>query len=502
MFQAQAPGIPSFQPHSSRTVPVAATPLRASSRWVIVGLAASGIVVAFMQTLVVPIVAGLPDLLDASPANASWAITATLLTSAVVTPVGGRLGDLYGKRPVFLISLAMLVVGSVIAAVGMTLPTVIVGRGIQGFAMGVIPLGISIMRDVLPPRQASNGIALMSTTLGMGGAIGLPVAAVVAQRAGPATLFWIAAGLGVLAFGVAWLLVPTGARGSSARFDVPGTVGLAIGLVCLLLAITKGTDWGWASPTTLGMFTAAALVLIAWTLFELRTRDPLVDIRSTANRPVLLTNLASVAIGFAMYASQLVLPQLLQSPTSTGYGMGLSMIEMGLCMVPGGLVMAVLSPVSGRLNYRYGPRRSLTLGATVIAAAYGAGIVFSGTVTQIALVFVAIGAGIGLSYSAMPSLIMAHSLPSESGSANGVNTLMRSLGTSTSSAVMAAVLASDTTTVGALVVPAQASFQLAFGCSAVVALVAVILALTTGPRVAPAREPEPSVPCVAGAGAA
>jgi len=232
---------------------------------VIFALAASGVVVAFMQTLVVPIVAVLPDLLDAAPSDASWAITVTLLTSAVVTPVGGRLGDLYGKRPVFLASLALLVVGSVIAAAGITLQTVIIGRGIQGFAMAVIPLGISIMRDVLPPRRASNGIALMSTTLGMGGAIGMPVAAVVAQQASPAMLFWIAAVLGVLAFGVAWRLVPTGARGSAARFDVPGTVGLAVGLVCLLLAITKGSTWGWASPTTLGLFTASAVVLTGWT---------------------------------------------------------------------------------------------------------------------------------------------------------------------------------------------------------------------------------------------
>src|SRR5690606_28260040 len=152
----------------------------------------------------------------------------------------------------------------------------------------VIPLGISIMRDVLPPRRASSGIALMSTTLGMGGAVGMPLAAVVAQRSGAATLFWIAAGLGLVALAVAWRLVPAGARGTAAPFDVPGTIGLAVGVVSLRLAITKGGDWGWTSGRTLGLFAAAVVVLTGWVLVELRTAHPLVDIRSTASRPVLL----------------------------------------------------------------------------------------------------------------------------------------------------------------------------------------------------------------------
>lgn len=146
----------------------------------IAALCSGGMVASFMQTLVIPLVPSLPRLVNASPADASWVITITLLTAAVMTPVAGRLGDLYGKRRVVLGSLALLVVGSVVVAVGGSLVPAIIGRGLQGAVMGVIPVGISMMRDVLPAERVGSAIALMSATLGVGGAIGLPVSAVVA----------------------------------------------------------------------------------------------------------------------------------------------------------------------------------------------------------------------------------------------------------------------------------------------------------------------------------
>ena len=145
---------------------------------VIVGvLAAAGIMVSVMQTLVVPLIPDLPQLLHTSASNASWAITATLLGGAVATPVVGRLGDLYGKRRMLLVSTVLLVVGSLVCAPADSLAPVVIGRALQGFGMGVIPLGISIMRDVLPPERLGSAMAVMSSSLGVGGALGLPISA-------------------------------------------------------------------------------------------------------------------------------------------------------------------------------------------------------------------------------------------------------------------------------------------------------------------------------------
>ncbi|MEV4184302.1 MFS transporter, partial [Streptosporangium canum] len=166
-------------PHVPTEPAGAAAPPRANT--VVVVLALAGIVVSLMQTLVIPLIPQLPKLLNASAADTTWAITATLLAGAVATPVVGRLGDMYGKRLMLLISIALLVTGSVVAALSHTLAPMVVGRALQGLAAGVIPLGISIMRDELPSERLGAATALMSASLGVGGALGLPAAALLAE---------------------------------------------------------------------------------------------------------------------------------------------------------------------------------------------------------------------------------------------------------------------------------------------------------------------------------
>lgn len=243
-------------------------------------------------------------------------ITATLLAAAVATPVAGRLGDMYGKRRLLLASTAPLVAGSAVCALSSSVAPMIVGRGLQGLGMGIVPLGISLLRDdVLPPEKLGSAIALMSASIGVGGVLGLPFSAAVAEHASWRALFRVAAGLSLLVGVLVLALVPTGrVTGAAGRFDVLGALGLGGGLVALLLAVSKGSVWGWGSATTLGLFAAAAVVLLAWGAWELRTRDPLVDLSTTARPQVLMTDAASVLVGFAMAAQSLVVPQLLQRP--------------------------------------------------------------------------------------------------------------------------------------------------------------------------------------------
>ncbi|MHA6803975.1 MFS transporter [Salinifilum ghardaiensis] len=426
-----------------------------------------------MQSLVVPIIPALPQLLDASPTSTAWVVTATLLAAAVVTPVSGRLGDMYGKRRVLVLSLFSLVLGSVVCAVSDSLTPMVVGRFLQGCATGAIPLGISMLRDEMPPERVGTSVSLMSATLGVGGAIGLPLAAAVAQYADWHVLFWLSGGLGAVCLLLVVLLVPESQVRTSGRFDTVGALGLTAGLGCLMLAIIQGGSWGWGSATTLGLFAAAALVLFAWSFVELRAEQPLVDLRVAARRPVLFTNAASVLVGFAMYSMSLTVPQLLQAPPSTGYGFGQSMLAAGLALAPAGIVMMLLSPVSARISARWGARVALMVGLLVIAGGYGFGLLLMDAVWKIVLSTVITGAGIGIAYSAMPTLIMNSVPVTETGAANGLNALMRSIGTSTSSAVMSVVLAQLTVQLGAAAVPTERAFQLTFVLAIAAALVGV-----------------------------
>ncbi|MFE1952446.1 MFS transporter [Streptomyces sp. NPDC059524] len=425
-------------------------------------LAFTGIVVAVMQTLLVPVIKDLPELLDTAPSDATWVLTATLLAGAVSTPIMGRLGDLAGKRRMLLASLAVMVVGSLICGFTDNLLVMIAGRALQGFAMGAIPLGIGLMRDMLPPEKLGSAMALMSSSIGVGGGLALPLAALVAQHADWHALFFGAAGLGVVAIALTLAFVPESPLRAPGRFDLAGAIGLSAGLVLLLLPITKGSDWGWGSGTTLTLFAAALVVLVAWGVMELRLKAPLVDLRTSARREVLLTNLASIMVGVAFYAISLVLPQLLQLPTATGYGLGQSMVVAGLCVAPLGLTMMLTAPVYARLSARFGQKITLILGMLIIAVGYGAGLGLMSAAWQTIIISVVIGAGIGLAYSSLPALIIGAVDPSETGAANGLNTLMRSIGTSVSSAVIGMVLANTADHVGGVAIPTMHGFRVAF----------------------------------------
>ncbi|MFF5441231.1 MFS transporter [Streptomyces achromogenes] len=463
-------------------------PTRRAGGAVVPVLAFAGIVVAVMQTLLVPVIKDLPQLLDTAPSNATWVLTSTLLSGAVATPIMGRLGDLYGKRRMLVLSLAVMVIGALVSAFTSELITMIVGRTLQGFAMGAIPLGIGLMRDMLPRERLGSAMALMSSSIGVGGGLALPAAALVAQHTDWHALFYGAAGLGALAIVLTLLAVPESPMRAEGSFDLVGALGLSTGLVLLLLPITKGSDWGWSSGTTLGLFAAAVVVLLLWGLYELRVQAPLVDLRTTARPAVLFTNLASIMVGVAFYVVSLVLPQLLQLPTATGYGLGQSMVVAGLCVAPLGLTMMFTAPVYARLSARYGPKVTLIIGLLIIAVGYGGGLGLMDAAWQTIVTSVILGAGIGLAYSSLPALIVGAVPASETGAANGLNTLMRSIGTSVSSAVVGMVLANTANNAGGVAIPTMHGFRVSFLIATAAVAVGLLLALFLPKSPRPAQQ--------------
>lgn len=309
------------------------------------------------------------------------------------------------------------------------------------------------------------------------------------------------ASLGVVAFALVLALVPESGVRTGGRFDLVGTLGMAVGLVSLLLAVPKGADWRWGSGTALGLFALSVVTLVAWGFFELRTAAPLVDLRTTVRRQVLFTNLASIAFGFSMFAMSLVLPQLLQLPTQTGYGLGRSMLTVGLVMAPQGLVMMAMAPVSALITKSRGPKITLMIGAVIVAVGHGLNIVLMSEVWHLVLVSCVIGAGVGFAYGAMPALIMGAVPPSETAAANSLDTLMRSIGTSVASAVAGVILAQLTISLGGHALPSENGFKVVMAIGAGAAVLAFVLAsfLPRHRPAAPAPAPaaaEPSAEAV------
>lgn len=493
------PADPSSSAPTAPTAPIATTGPSGSGERAdrplaaVVALCFGGLAVSLAQTMVIPIQGELPRLLGAPAADTAWVVTITLLAGAVTMPISGRLADMLGKQRVLVSSALLLLAGSLVCAVADSLAPMLVGRALQGLAMGYIPVGIALLREIVPPRLAATSVAAMSATLGVGGAIGLPLSAWIVQVGDWHALFWVSSAVAVAVLVAVLALVPHVHDARPARFDWVGAAGLALGLVLLLVGLSKASQWGWGSGRTLGFVAAGLVVLLVWGAFELRTSEPLVDLRTASRLPVLLTNLAAVAIGMGMMAQAIVVPQLLQLPEALGHGLGQTVLQAGLWMAPGGLMMLFFAPVSSRLMNTVGARATLMVGAAVLGAGYLLALPLMSTAWTLALATVVISIGVGIGYAAMPTLVLDATPAREAGSAVGVNTLCRSLGTTLASALMGTVLTSRTLDLGpaagGATVPTEGAFQACFVIGAAAAFLGVVIAATVprGPRASAGR---------------
>ena len=355
---------------TTQTLAAPAPPLDPPARtwpWLLfVGLGA--LVVSLAQSLLIPVLATLPATLDASADTVQWLLTSTLLVAAVSVPLFGRLGDMFGARRMLLVAIGALVAGSVLTATTSNIALLVVGRGIQGISTAAIPLGISLLSRLLPRERAGGAIALISAMLGVGGALGLPFAGIIAEHFDFHALFWISAAVAAVAFVGILLVVPEAPSRSGGRVDVVGAVLLAGALVSLLLPLAEGSDWGWGSGRVIGLLVLSAVLLVVFGWSQTRSGNPLVDLSTMRRRPIVLTNLASLLFGFAMFASLIGTASYVQAPVASGYGFGSSIVVGGLAMLPGGLAMLVFAPVSARIIAWRGAPQVLALGGVVVAA--------------------------------------------------------------------------------------------------------------------------------------
>ncbi|WP_182481574.1 MFS transporter [Nocardioides immobilis] len=448
-----------------------------NSALVVTTLSLCGIVVALQQTLLLPLLPLLPRLLDTTADTASWLVTATLLTGAIATPTISRLADMYGKRRMMVIALAVSVLGSLVGALSTALPLLLGARALQGVGMALIPVGIAIMRDELPRERLPLGVALMSATLAIGAGAGPPLSGLIAEHLDWHAIFWLTGVVGILLLLVTLAVLPESPVRTRGTFDVRGAVLLSVALTAVLLVLSKGGQWGWGSPRTLGLGAAGLVLLAVWGPVELRTPNPLVDLRVAGRRAVLLVNAASALSGFAMFANMLLTMLFLQLPTKSGYGLGLDILATGLWMTPNAAAFGLMAPVSALLTRRFGPQVTMLSGAAVMSAAYVGRVFFSDDLAQVVIGAVVVSIGTAMVFGALPMLIMRAVPVTETAAANGLNVLLRTLGTSTASASVAAVAGASIVAVGGQVLPSSQGITLLLWLSAGTALGAALLGI-------------------------
>ena len=443
---------------------------------VIAVLALCGTLVSLQQTMVLPLLPDLPDLIGTTQGNASWIVTATLLSGAVATPVISRMADMYGKRRMILLTLVIVAVGAALGALTSALPVLIIARLLQGVGLALVPIGIATMRDELDPEQVPLAVALMSATLAIGAGAGLPLGGFLAEAVDWHAVFWLPGILAVvMIFAVRTVVTESPVR-SAGTFDVRGALLLSTALILLLVGISKGSEWGWADQRTVGSLVLGLVLLVALVPMELRRPTPLVDMRTAAKPAVLLANVISILMGFGMFANMLVSTQLLQTPTDSGYGIGLDAMNAGVWMAPSAIAFGAMAPVSAWFTRRFGPETTIAIGAGIMTISYAARVPLSETLAQVAIGSVIVSIGTALAYSALPTLIMRSVPVTETAAANGLNTLLRSIGTSTASALVAAIFAASVVSTGTAY-PTFGSMALIFFLASGVSALSVLLIL-------------------------
>jgi MFS family permease len=386
-------------------------------------------------------------------------LTAYLLSASVATPIIGRLGDMYGKERLLMLVLVMLAFGTFISAIASSLWLMLLGRVIQGAGGGIFPLAFSIIRDEFPNDRVPGSIGLVSSLLGIGGGAGVVFAGIVTQSLSYHWLFWFPLGMIVVTAFLTRRYIPESPVKTPAQINYRAAALMTLGISAVLLAITETSTWGWGSPKTLGLLAIGMLVIGAWIREELRSREPLVDMRMMAIRGVWTTNTVAFLIGVGMYSSFVLLPELVQEPTSTGYGFGASVTVAGLFLLPATIAIVVVGQMAGRLERRIGSRGSLIGGAAFALACYALLVANRSTELDIYVAAGLLGIGIGLSFSAMANLIVQNVRQDQTGVATGMNAVTRTLGGAFGGQLAATLLSSN---LGAGGLPTSSGFTLSF----------------------------------------
>ncbi|RAY13946.1 MFS transporter [Actinomadura craniellae] len=467
---------PAGTPHSRATLPA---------------LGVAGLAVALQQTLVIPLLPAMMVAFDVSVTTVTWVFTISLLAGAVATPLLSRFGDMYGKKRMILVAMSLMLAGSVICALAGSIGPLLVGRFLQGTSAAMIPLAIGMIRDGFPRERVTTAIGIVSATMGIGGALGMIVTGLIADRTtSHRPAFWIAAGLATAALVFIALTARDSAPSSGGRPDVPGALVLGGWLICLLLAISQGNAWGWGSARVLGLFATAAALCALWVAVELRVREPLVRLRLLVGRQSLSANAASALLGFSMFAAFTLVSTFVQTDeAATGYGLSGSVLDVGLLNLPSCATMLVASALAGRISLRIGAAFTLAIGSAVTALSNVWLVVSNAHATDF-LAFSALqGLGLGVGYAALGTLAVQHVPMDQSGIASGINSLVRTSGGSVAGAATAAVLASDTLAGSGL--PTRHAYIVCFALVALAAALAAVVAAVHGVRHRPPRGTHP-----------
>ncbi|MFE0154320.1 MFS transporter [Nonomuraea sp. NPDC059007] len=422
-----------------------------------------------LETMLSPALPLIQRELSASPGEIAWIFTGGLISSAISTPISGRLADMYDKRTVLLILMAITSAGALISGLAPNVQVLIAGQAVQGVWLGVLPLTVGLFRDTLAPEQGATGNGLVIGAAALASATGLILSGPLIAALGYRSLFFLTLGGALVAALWAWIAVPATARGARGRVDWTGGLLLGGGIALLMLGLTTSSSRGWTDPAALTLFAGAALTLALWAYAGLRSREPLVDLRLLAGRSSAGVTAMGFVFGFASFGLLVALPMMLSLPASTGYGMGAGTLGIGLYMFPLGVAGTVIAPLVGPMTRVLGRRTVLVLGAVLVSVGTAMLAFWHGSPWEIVAGVTVTGLGGGIGLTAALNVVAADVPGERAAGVSGVVFVAKSIGGTFGAQVGAMVLAGGSVAG----IPAESGFVSTYLLSALLGLLAV-----------------------------
>jgi MFS family permease len=396
--------------------------------------------VSVVTSLGAPLIPSIARADHVSLSAAEWVLTAALMMGALATPAMGRLADGPRKRRVIEVALTLVLAGCALSAVSTTFTILVIGRGLQGIGLGLLPVTMAIARSQFSPEKAGRAIATLSVSAAVGAGLGYPITSLTAQFFDYRAAFWFGAITVASALVLVVVVVPRQSDGRARRFDYLGMTSLGMAVVGVSVLLSEGGSWGWTSLRSLGLVIVCLALVGLWINHELKITDPLIDIRQMRNRSVLTADVSAFLIAVAMYLFLPIIIEFVQIPVASGYGFGASILVSGLVFVPLSVGSFLASRCLTAYTRRFGVRSMIPFGSLVFAASTLFFVIEHRALWEAFVSAGIAGIGIGFTFAAMPGFIVRAVPASETGSAMGLYQVLRSIGLSLGSALAAAVL--------------------------------------------------------------
>lgn len=457
---------------------------RTAGLGVLAAACVSALVVNANTSAVTILLPAISEDVGAPIAQLQWAVTGYMLVGAAVIVTSGALGDVLGRRRIFLAGLVLFVASCVLIALSTSGAGVIAGRMIQGAAGStILACGMSLLSVASSGAGQLRAVTLWGAASAAGAALGPLVGGLLVETTGWQGLFWIDAGIAAACIPLTLLTVEESRDPNRSRsIDFAGTALIAVILVPLVLALSEGGDWGWLSLATIGCFVVSVFGSIGFVAVERRVAAPLVDLRLLRNVVLVGATLAILIVAGAINALMYLLSLYFQDPAA----FGLSALQAGVATLPAAAAMIAITPLITPLAVKIGARNAVALGFGLAAIAFG-GLAFvnaSWTYAAFVLPLAAISAGLGLANGPASSASTASVSPDDVGQASGISNMARYIGGSVAVAAVATV--SNAVTNNRLAGGASEADALAAGLSraalvlAIASAVGIALALLIG----------------------